>query len=110
MVQRSSHERPPNIPLFTGECVRTVSRKDKGNTAEVLASAAIHLIDHFHKSESSSSSQPHSAPQNLTSQDQLATLSPGKKVNIRSQSAQTKDEIYSHIFGKKLSNSIIPCV
>ena len=61
--QWSSHERPPNI---TGECVRTVSRKDKGNTAEVLASAAIHLIDHFRKSESSSSSQPHSAPQNLT--------------------------------------------
>ena len=87
--QWSSLEHPPNIPLFTGASAHTVSRKkDKGNTAEVLADAAIHLLDHFRQSEStSSSSQPHSTPERLhnTSQDQLASLSPGKKVSIRSQ-------------------------
>ena len=72
-------------------------KKDKGNTAEVLASAAIHILDHFKQSDSSSSSsnQSHSAPagiQNLSHQDQLASLSPGRKVNIRSQYiSQLKD-------------------
>ena len=60
-------------------------RKDKGNTAEVLASATIHILDHF----------KHSAPagiQNLSHQDQLASLSPSRKVNIRSQYiSQLKD-------------------
>lgn len=77
--QWSSHERPPNIPLFTGESSRPTSRKEKGSTAEVLADAAIHVLDHLRKSE------PTTSTPEPASQDQLTVLSPGKKVSIRSQ-------------------------
>jgi len=61
----------------------TVSQNTKGTQ---LKFPAVHILGHVKQSESSSSSPDQSAPgQTISSINQLASLSPDKMVNIRSQ-------------------------
>lgn len=66
-----------------GESGHTVSQSTKGRQ---LKFPAVHILGHVKQSESRSSSPDQSAPgQTISSSDQLASLSPDKMVNIRSQ-------------------------
>jgi len=88
--QWTDKDNPPNIPLFGCEKSKPAKKKDE-NTVEVLAGAAIQVIDYFKQSSSrEGNTQQHLA---LAKSGDVSSISPSKKVSIRSQYLQQLHEL-----------------
>lgn len=72
--QWKSDENPPDIPMFTGPGAVRSARKD--STADILANAAVRILDHF---------QPKGANAESHATDMSSGLSPAKKASLRKQ-------------------------
>ena len=78
--QWTNKDSPPTIPLFCCEISKPVKKKDE-NTVEVLASAAIKVLNYFKQSSSQEGNTQHPAS---TKSGDTTGISLTKKVQIRS--------------------------
>ena len=84
--QWTNKDSPPNIPLFGCEKSKPVKKKDE-NTVEVLAGAAIQVLN---QSSSQEGNTHHPAS---TKSGDTTGISPAKKVQNRSQYLQQLQEL-----------------
>ena len=87
--QWTNKDSPPNIPLFGCDKSKPVKKND-GNTVEVLAGAAIKVLDYFKQSSSQEGNTQHPAS---TKSGDTPGISPTKKFQIRSQYLQQLHEL-----------------